>query len=94
MWQVIELEGTEKISAAYPRRISTHRLAMKLGLLAAGASLLLGMEVGYSLALRKYAIPGEKTSALFFNGPITALSADFQRIATNPRPSPGSHRRL
>jgi hypothetical protein len=84
MWQVVELDGNAPPAADGPSGPSTHRLGIKLALLAAGIALLAGMEIGYSLALRKYSLEGNATP--FLNGPITAVCADLQRIVSAPLP--------
>jgi hypothetical protein len=47
------------------------RLPIKLCIVAAGALLLFAEEVGYSVAVQKYALKSE--SPPFFNGPISAI---------------------
>lgn len=50
---------------------------MKLSIFAAGSILLFVMETGFSLALRRYDLPGQRTA--FFRGPITVAFEELIR---------------
>ena len=60
----------------------------KLRIFAVGSILLLAMEAGFSLALRRYDLPGQRTP--FLRGPLTmALSGLMQdRAESTPRAKP------
>lgn len=57
--------------ALYPPHTGVRDLR-KIALFAIGLALLLLVEVGYSLALQRYDLPG--TRSPFFRGPITAIA--------------------
>jgi hypothetical protein len=74
MWQVMELEKTE--SKALARiGMTPERIAVKFGLLAAGAAALFLLEIGYSFALDRYATQAEPRA--FLKGPITVMLTEL-----------------
>ena len=59
----------------------------KLAILAIGAILIIGMELGYSIAVRRYALPGT-APGIFSEGPLNAAFSEFFDRGAPSSPEP------